>query len=661
MKSLYPRSKSHVKWLITLKLIARIVPILLLTPGNIWGQNVVSSPDKKLSIKVSVTDSVNLSVTFNKKQVNSLKIWFKSNNKELTRNLSPRKAIFTKVNDTLIPVVSGKRSVIPDIYNEMNWPLSRGFGICIRVYNDGWGYRLYTKLKEEQVIDDEGFSLKTQPGDSVWFPEETSYLSHSERLYQHLAINQIGKGKFCSLPALIHGQGIYTAVSEAWIESFPGLYLQGIGDFGFSTSHPPYPLVEKSKNDRTVVVAEAAPYIAATIGSRFFPWRVFGITDTPGDLIGSDLVYRFGPPLRLIHTDWIKPGRVAWDWWNDNNISGVSFRAGVNTETYKYYIDFAAKFGIEYIILDEGWSNPSDLFDIHHEMDMETLFSYAREKKVGIILWVLFNTLDRQLENALDQFQKWGAAGIKVDFMQRDDQKMVEYYWKIAREAADRKLLVDFHGSYKPDGIRRAFPNVLTREGVKGLENDKWGKEITPSHDLILPFTRMFAGPMDYTPGAMINATEKGFAPVWSKPMSQGTRCHQLALYVVYESPLQMLADNPTHYYKEHEAMKFLSGVPVTWDETIVAEAIPGKKLVILRRKGNSWYMGALTDWKPADICFNIPGTGEWLAEIWQDGPNADRNAVDFTYKTEIVKSGTNFNSHLAPGGGFVMKLTKME
>jgi len=640
---------------------AGIILILSLTSSKIYGQNIVTSPDSRLIVQVSVTDSVILNVSFNKKKVNSLKIWLKSNNKELTQNLSPRKAVYSKVNDTLIPVVSGKRSKIPDVYNEMNWSLSRELGILVRVYDDGWGYRLYTKFKENQIIDDEGFSLLTQPGDSVWFPEETSYLSHSERLYQHVAINQIEKGKFCSLPALIHGQGAYTAVSEAWIENFPGLYLQGIGNNGFTTSHPPYPLSEKSKNDRTLIVTETAPYIATTIGSRLFPWRVFGITNTPGDLIGSDLVYRFGPPLRLNETDWIKPGRVAWDWWNDNNISGVSFKAGINTDTYKYYIDFASEFGIEYIILDEGWSNPSDLFDIHKQMDMDVLFNYAREKKVGIILWVLFNTLDRQLETALDQFQKWGAAGIKIDFMQRDDQKMVEYYWKIAREAADRKLLVDFHGSYKPDGIRRAFPNVLTREGVKGLENDKWGKEITPSHDLILPFTRMFAGPMDYTPGAMINATEKGFSPVWSKPMSQGTRCHQLALYIIYESPLQMLADNPTHYLKEPEAMKFLSDVPVSWDETKVLEANPGKKLVMLRRKDNSWYVGALTDWNPTDIHFCIPGSGEWLAEIWQDGPNADRNAVDFTYKTEIVKAGTNFNSHLAPGGGFVMKLTKIE
>ncbi|PKP26643.1 MAG: alpha-glucosidase, partial [Bacteroidetes bacterium HGW-Bacteroidetes-22] len=653
MKSMRLLSKPVVKWLIAAKLIVKVVLVWLFVQSDLWGQNVVTSPDKKLIVAVSVTDSVNLDVSFSQKQVNSLKIWFRSNNKELTHDLSPRKSTISAVNDTLVPVVSGRRSRIPDVYNEMDWPLSREFGICVRVYNDGWGYRLYTKFKEEQIINDEGFCLKAQPGDSAWFPEETSYLSHSERLYPHLAVNQIAKGRFCSLPALIHGQGIYTAVSEAWIENFPGLYIQGLGNNGFSTSHPPYPLVEKAKNDRTIVVAEAAPYIATTIGTRSFPWRVFGITANPGDLIGSDLVYRFGPPLRLSHTDWIKPGRVAWDWWNDNNISGVPFRAGINTDTYKYYIDFASEFGIEYIILDEGWSNPSDLSDINREMDMEALFSYAKEKKVGIILWVLFNTLDRQLGVALDQFQKWGAAGIKVDFMQRDDQKMVEYYWKIAREAASRKLLVDFHGSYKPDGIRRAFPNVLTREGVKGLENDKWGKDITPSHDLILPFTRQFAGPMDYTPGAMINATEKGFSPVWSKPMSQGTRCHQLALYVIYESPLQMLADNPTHYRKEPEAMKFLRDVPVTWDETKVQEAKPGKKLIMMRRKGDSWYVGALTDWKPADILFNIPGTGEWLAEIWQDGTNANRNAVDFTYKTELVKSGTIFNAHLASGGGF--------
>lgn len=652
--------KPVVRWVVAIKLILKVITILVLTQSNLQGQHIVASPDARLRVKLEVTDSVRLTTVFDQKQVSSLTAFLRSEGKELTKTLNPGSPEIRSVNDTLIPVVPGSRSRIPDVFNELDYRLNAAAGILIRVYNDGWGYRFYTLLPIDQIIDDEGFQLNTRPGDSVWFPEETSYLSHSERLYPHLAINRIGKGRFCSLPALIHGDGIYTAVAEADIAHFPGLYLQGTSGGGFKTSHPPYPLEEKEVNDRTVAVSKTAPYIARVAGKRAFPWRVFGVTNNAGDLVGSDLVYRFGPPLQIEETGWIKPGRVAWDWWNDNNISGVGFESGINTETYKYYIDFAADFGLEYIILDEGWSNPSDLSDIPAAMNMEELFSYARQKRVGIILWVLFNTLDKQLDDALSQFVKWGAAGIKVDFMQRDDQKMVEYYWKIARKAAEHRLLVDFHGSYKPDGLRRAYPNVLTREGVKGLENNKWGNEITPAHDLILPFTRMFAGPMDYTPGAMINATQKAFHPVWSKPMSQGTRCRQLALYVIYESPLQMLADNPTHYRNEPEVMQLLKDVPVTWDETKILEANPGQKLILARRKNDSWYFAGLTDWTPRETVINLPqNDGNWVVETWTDGPNAAKNAVDFSYKTSEMKPLSSLKLKIGPGGGFVVRLTK--
>lgn len=643
-----------------MKLKLVITFFLAATATFLYGQQTITSPDGNISVSVTAGDSIALKVSYKGKPVNAIYPQIKAGGRNLVAGISLRHGKTEHHNSEIRPVVPGSRSLIPDVYNQLNLPFSKETGIKIRVYNDGWGYRFYTHLKGTQTIDNEGFALINQPGDSIWFPEETSYLSHSERLYPHLKINEISSGRFCSLPALIHGQGVYTAVSEACIEHFPGIYLKTTGSDVLFTAHPPYPLEEKQTNDRTVVVSKPAPYIAVVEGEREFPWRVFGITDFPGNLVGSDLVYRFGPEQQITETGWIRPGRVAWDWWNDNNISGVPFKSGINTATYKYYIDFAADYGIEYIILDEGWSNPSDLFDINKEMNMEELFSYASEKKVGIILWVLFNTLDRQLDSALDQFVKWGAKGIKVDFMQRDDQKMVEYYWKIARKAAEKKLLVDFHGSYKPDGLRRAYPNVLTREGVKGLENCKWGKEITPAHDLILPFTRMFAGPMDYTPGAMINATQKEFHPVWSKPMSQGTRCHQLALYVVYESPLQMLADNPTHYRKEPEAMLLLKDVPVTWDETLIPEACPGEKIVVMRRKGDNWYIAGLTDWNARDIRFTLPGNAaKWKAQVWEDGPNADRDATDFTYREIQLEPGSVFNAKLSKGGGFVIKLTK--
>lgn len=650
------------KYLLVAKIISKITIILLATHTNLFGQLSVASPDGKLYISTHSHDTLRLAVHFNGRTIQTIDPQLVVDSQTLTANISLKNFREQHVRDTLRPVISGGRSHIPDIYNQLNIKLSKSLSLEIRVYNDGWGYRFATHLDKEVSVDHEGYSLYNHTLDSIWFPEETSYLSHSERLYPHLKIKDIAEGRFCSLPALLHGNECFVAISEAWIEDFPGMYLEATGKNALSTTHPPFPLEEKAVNDRTLAVTKSAPFVARTKGKRTYPWRVFGVTSTPGDLVGSDLVYRFGPPQQIDKTDWIKPGKVAWDWWNDNNISGVDFKSGVNTKTYKYYIDFAADYNLDYIILDEGWSNPSDLFDIHPEMDMDALFSYAKQKEVGIILWVLFNTLDKQLDSALVQFAKWGAKGIKVDFMQRDDQKMVQYYWKIAKAAAEKHLIVDFHGSYKPDGLRRAFPNVLTREGVKGLENNKWGHEITPSHDLILPFTRMFAGPMDYTPGAMINATAKEFHPVWSKPMSQGTRCHQLALYVVFESPLQMLADNPSHYRKEPISMQFIQGVPVVWDETQVLEAVPGKKLVLMRRSGNDWYIAGLSDWTERDVKITLPGTSKrWSVQIWKDGINASRDATDIQFTAEEMSSGEEIELKMANGGGFVIKITEIK
>jgi len=350
---------------------------------------------------------------------------------------------------------------------------------------------------------------------------------------------------------------------------------------------------------------------------------------------------------------------VAWDWWNANNIYGVDFRAGVNTLTYKYYIDFAARYGIEYIILDEGWYPLGNLLVNAPDMDVDELFRYGKEKGVGIVLWVTWKTLEDQLEPALERFTKWGAAGIKVDFMQRDDQWMVNYYEKVAREAAKRHMLVDFHGAYKPTGLIRTYPNVITSEGVKGLENSKWSKDVTPEHDVTLPFIRMLAGPMDYTPGAMLNAQDKDFAASFNRPMSQGTRCHQLAMYVVYESPLQMLADNPSNYLREPECMEFLAGVPAVWDQTKALDAKVGDYVLVARRHGKDWYVGAMTDWTARTLTADLSflGAGSYEAQIYQDGVNADRYAGDYKKTTRTVTAKDKIEVKLAPGGGWAARL----
>ncbi len=385
-----------------------------------------------------------------------------------------------------------------------------------------------------------------------------------------------------------------------------------------------------------------------------------GLGQKDADLLTNQLVYQLAEPQEIADTHWIRPGKVAWDWWNANNLYGVDFRAGINTQTYKYYIDFASRMGLDYIILDEGWYKLGDLLSVVPAMNVPELVEYGRQKHVRIILWVVWKTLEDQLEQALDQFQKWGVAGIKVDFMQRSDQWMVNYYWKIAAEAAKRKMLVDFHGAYKPSGLRRAYPNVITRESVMGLEHNKWSTDVTPTHDLMLPFIRMVAGPMDYTPGAMNNAQPANFRVIFNRPMSMGTRAHQVAMYVVYESPLQMLADSPSQYLKELECARFIARIPTTWDDTIPLQAGVGQYVALARKHGNTWYLGAMTNEKARELNLDLSflGGGKYSADILEDGINADHFGCDYRKVTRTVSKADTLKVRLAPGGGWAAILT---
>jgi alpha-glucosidase len=570
------------------------------------------------------------------------------------------------VRETIRPPVAEKRSIIPDVYNQMTLRLAGGFSLIVRAYDDGVAYRFRTAVAGEVLIKNEDLRIHLSPRDSVWFPEETSFLSHSERLYSLLAVKDIADTQMCCLPAVVSAQGgVKMAITESDLRDYPGLYLRGIGggEPTLCAVLPAYPEQEQAADDRTVKVVKRAPYLARTQGTRDFPWRVFALAEKDADLIANDIVYRLGSPNVLKETSWIRPGKVAWDWWNANNLYGVTFKSGINTETYKQYIDFASRHRIEYVIFDEGWSKPSDLFAVNPAMDMDALFSYAKTKNVGIILWVTWNALENRMVEALDRFAAWGAKGVKVDFMQRDDQKMVNYYERVAQECAARRLLVDFHGSYKPTGLSRTYPNALTREGVRGLEWNKWSADITPQHDVTLPFTRMFAGPMDFTPGAMRNAAKGSFQPIFSQPMSQGTRCHQLAMYVVYESPLQMLADCPSNYMREPECMEFLSAVPTTWDETRVLNGLIGQYVTVARKKGDTWYIGSMTDWNPREMMLELTFLGKGTYEVvaLEDGINAGRYGSDFAKKISRIASPGPLRIQLAPGGGWAAIVRKTQ
>jgi alpha-glucosidase len=626
------------------------------------------SPTKKIEVKVRVADKLSFSISFKEKEIVTDSPLSMTLDQNRTLGLSPKvKSSKTKsVKEEIHPVVPEKRKIIPDIFNEFELTFDGNYGVRFRAYDDGIAYRFFTSLPGSVTVVEEGVSLNFAVNDSVYFPEEESFMSHSERLYKYLAVKDIADSQFCSLPALVvKSNGVKLAISEADLLDYPGLYLRGSGDGTPSLigKFPPFPLEEKLDRDRDLYVTKGADYIAKTNGQRNFPWRVIGIAENDRDLILNDIVYRLGSPLALSDTDplrgnetsWIKPGKVAWDWWNANNIYGVDFKSGINTETYKYYIDFASRHGIDYIILDEGWTVPSDLFQINPEMNIEELFAYAKEKSVGIIPWMLWNALDKDLDRALDTFAKWGAVGIKVDFMQRDDQPVVNFYERVAKAAAERKLLVDFHGSYKPTGLRRTYPNAMTREGVRGLEWNKWSKDITPKHNVTIPFIRMFAGPMDYTPGAMMNANANDFRDIFNRPMSQGTRCHQLAMYVVYESPLQMLAENPSNYLREPECMVFLSAVPTTWHETVVLHAKVAEYIAVARKHGDDWYLGAMTDWTSRDFEFDLSflGDGDYEMSAWADGVNADRHGNDFKRQNRTVTKQDKIEIQLAPGGGW--------
>ena len=561
------------------------------------------------------------------------------------------------VDQIQIPVVKQKSAEVREQFNEMKILFKGNYSLCFRAYNEGVAYRWESSIKDGLIIVSEEANFSFAKNYMSWFPEEESMFSHQEREYLQLPLEEITYERFASTPMLVDiAGGPKVVISEADLQDYPGMFMQGANTaWTLKGKYPRVVLEEDKRNDRDVAPVKRADYIALVTGARTFPWRVIAIAPEDGDLITNQMIFLLSEPSQIEDPSWIRPGKVAWDWWNYNNIYNVDFEAGINTETYKYYIDFASANNIEYIILDEGWYELGDLTAINPDIDMQELLDYGKEKNVGLILWVVWKTLDDQLEDVMPVFEEWGIAGLKVDFMQRDDQWMVNYYWRIAEEAARRKFLVDFHGSYKPAGLHRTWPNVITREGVRGMEWGKWGDKASPEMAVTLPFIRMFAGPMDYTPGAMLNATKEDFEAVFATPMSQGTRAHQLAMYVVFESPLQMLADNPTHYLNEPECMQFLSKVPSVWDETIVLDAKLGEYVVIARRNGHEWYIGAMTNWDTREIKIGLSFLGDtrYEATIWKDGPNAHRNAQDFIRENFIIDKNTKLEIKLAPGGGF--------
>ncbi|MFU8843739.1 MAG: glycoside hydrolase family 97 protein [Bacteroidales bacterium] len=549
-------------------------------------------------------------------------------------------------------------------WNQMELSFENNLVLEFRVYNEGFAYRYILKEEKEITVNEEQLVLTFPDHCRILFPREDKLQSHYERMYLDTKLMNLDANSFASLPLLVQTkEGINILITDADLYDYPCMFLQKADDNSLHSLFPKAILETRSADrgsDRNEVITKEASFIAKTFGNRTFPWRVFIIAKHDKELLENQLVYNLSRQNQL-NFDWVKPGKVAWDWWNDNNIHGVDFQSGINTETYRYYIDFAADYGLEYIILDEGWSKTTlHLLESNPALDIQELVDYAKIKNVGVILWVLWKPFYENMERVLNRVEQWGIAGIKVDFMQRADQQMVNIYEEIAIKAAEHKMLVDFHGAFKPSGLSRAYPNVLTYEGVKGLENTKWSYLITPAHNLTLPFTRMVAGPMDYTPGAMINKQKENFAISWNQPMSMGTRAHQVALFVVFESPLQMLSDNPSNYRKEDGCTRFISQIPTVWDHTIAIDGRVGEYLVIARKHRANWYVAALTDWaeRTFEIDLDFLDDGIWDVEILQDGVNANKHAEDYKSLSTQLKNTDRLKIEMAKGGGYTAVFT---
>jgi alpha-glucosidase len=622
----------------------------------------LTSPDGRIEVKIRATDRLRYDVSYKGQPVlHDAQIAMDVEHKNLGANPKVTGTKQRSEDKILEPVVRQKFAKIRENYKELRLDFDGNYAVVFRAYNEGVAYRFETSLSQSQVhvYNEEGI-FNFAADHTVYYPQEESFFSHNERKYLPQQMSSIAPAAIASLPAVVDvGDGVKVAIAESDLDEYPGLWLHGTSGPALAATFPPYPLREQLERDRDFKVVENADYIAVTKGTRTYPWRVIGVAEKDGDLLTNQLVWLLERPSQVQDTSWIKPGKVAWDWWNANNVYDVDFKSGVNTDTYKYYIDFASKYGIPYIILDEGWYKLGNVLDVIPEVNIPELTAYAKQKNVGVILWVVWKTLDDQMIPALDQFAKWDVKGIKVDFMQRSDQLLINFYNKLSYEAAKRKMLVDFHGDQKPSVMTRTWPNLISTEGVRGLEWDKWSAETDPLHDVTLPFTRMFLGPMDFTPGAMLNAQKESFRPIHDRPMSLGTRCHQFAMYVVYESPLQMLSDSPSNYLREPQAMEFLAPVPSEWDETKVLDGKIAEYVVVARRNGKDWYVGAMTNWTPRELEIDLSflPDGNFSMVSYQDGINADRMGSDYRQVKSEVSKSTKLKVKLAPGGGWAARI----
>ncbi len=651
-----------------------ILPLLVIVlfgwPLHAQKHYTVQSPDGQLAANIELTDKIYYSLSFaGKKFVEASPISMTlTDGTTWGENPAARNNKKRTVDETLTPLY-GKRKTIRDHFNELTISFKGNYTVTFRLYDEAFAYRFGYTGKNKLIVSHEEATFNFAGDYTLWSSLAAGFEHSYENFYSINKMSQLSDS-LRYLPVLVQTDfDLNVLITESDLEDYPGFHLTNNPSDrnGLKAAFPNYPTkwAPGGHMNFNLIVQERADFIAKTQGARTFPWRIIKIAETDAQLLDTDIVYKLSDAHDSnMDFSWVKPGKVAWDWWCAINLVGVDFRAGINTESYKYYIDFAAENGIEYINLDEGWSDQYDLMKLDDQINLKEIVDYANQKGVGVFLWCVHYPLNEKLDEAMNQFSQLGVKGLKIDFMDRDDQVMVDYYHRIARKAAEHKLLVNYHGAYKPAGLHRKYPNVINREAMRGLEYNKFSRPFgtTPEYAVSIPFIRMAAGPMDYTPGAMTNAQKANFGVFFERPMSQGTRCQQLAMFVMYEAPLQMLADAPTAYKADPVVLNYLKDVPVVWDETKALDGKVGDYAIIARQKDGIWYVAGMTNWeaRTVDVDFSFLKNGKYKAQIFQDGINADRIGNDYALVEKTIDGGGKHTLHMAPGGGFVMIISEL-
>jgi len=654
--------------------------MLLLAAAPLFGASAapvktyeVKSPDGRLSIALTAGERLTFSVARDGRTLvapSALALALSTG--EVLGEAPKVRSVHRRSVEETIDAPLHRQSRIDAAYNELNLRLRGGYGVVARAYDEGVCYRFYTERDGELTIVDETARLNFEGDPKAYVPYsktkdplETSF----ENTYVYAPLSEFRMEPLAFMPVLVDlGEQGYVLYTESDVESYPGIYLTYDKDErGLKALFANYPTATRPTQRFEDVVTARTDYMARVAGRRSYPWRIVAYAATAAELPVNDMVYATASESRVADVSWIRDGKIAWDWWNDWGVYGVDFKSGINTATYKYFIDFAAAHGIEYVALDEGWGvRDGNVMHVIPEIDIPEIVAYANQKKVGIILWVVAKVLDDRLEEACRHYAQLGVKGWKVDFINRQDQASVERIYRIADAAARHGMIVDFHGVYKPTGLQRTYPNVVNFEGIYGLEQLKWTDRTAadmPAYDCTFPFIRQAAGPVDYTQGAMRNASRKNFRAVNSHPMSQGTRAHQVAAYVVFDSPLAMLCDAPTAYEKEPETLDYIVRFPTRFDRTLVLDGSIGHYIVTARRAGERWYLGALTDWKARDVAVKLDflGEGRWKARIFRDGVNADRYGEDYRMEEQTVTAADSLTMAMAPGGGYAVQFERVQ